>query len=57
MSSDLSVAEVAKILSVHYVTVHRWITDGTLPAYRIGARTIRIRPEDVEAVRSKSVHA
>jgi excisionase family DNA binding protein len=50
VSSDLTVAQVAEKYGVHINTVRNWIRDGVLPAYRIGARTIRIRPSDVAAV-------
>ena len=47
---DYKVAEVAEKYGVHINTVRNWIRDGVLPAYRIGARTIRIRSTDVAAV-------
>jgi excisionase family DNA binding protein len=44
----LTVDEVAERLGVASRTVWRWIDDGTLPAYRLGARLVRVREEDVE---------
>jgi excisionase family DNA binding protein len=45
-----SVAEAADALGVSPSTIWRWIRDRRLPAYRVGPRTIRIKPEDVEAL-------
>jgi excisionase family DNA binding protein len=41
-------SQAAKLLGVHISTVRRWITQGKLPAYRVGGRGIRIRSSDVE---------
>lgn len=40
--------EAADAIGVSTDTIDRWIADGTLIAYRIGTRTIRIKPEDLE---------
>ena len=45
----LSLEEAAEAMSVSTKTIRRWIAAGTLPAYRCGARAIRIRLEDLEA--------
>lgn len=47
--ADVTLDDAATELRVHKLTVRRWITEGRLPAYRIGARTIRIRRADLEA--------
>jgi excisionase family DNA binding protein len=47
---DYSVPEAAKALGVSPSTVWRWIDARKLPAYRIGARKIRIRREDLAAM-------
>jgi len=47
---DLTIAQVAEKFGVHKNTVRNWIRDGILPAYRVGARTVRIRHDDVETV-------
>jgi excisionase family DNA binding protein len=44
----LSPAEVAEELGVDLRTVRRMISEGRLPAYRVGPRLIRIKLEDVE---------
>ncbi len=44
----LSLAEAAACMSVSVKTIRRWIAAGTLPAYRCGARSIRVKLEDLE---------
>jgi excisionase family DNA binding protein len=44
----LTVAEVAEILKLNQQTVRNWITDGKLPAVRVGQRRVRIRRADFE---------
>ena len=44
-----TVSEAADLLRVSRPTVWRWINDGALTAYRVGARTIRVRRADLEA--------
>ena len=43
-----TVPEAALVLDVSPATIWRWIAGGTLPAFRLGPRRIRIRREDVE---------
>lgn len=50
IEGDYTIAQVAKKFGVHKNTVSNWIRDGILPAYRVGARTVRIRRADVESV-------
>ena len=45
-----TVAEAAKELDVSPSTVWRWIAAKRLPAYRVGARKIRIRKDDLASV-------
>jgi len=45
----LTVAEVAAILKLNQQTVRNWITDGKLPAVRVGERRVRIRRTDSSA--------
>jgi len=44
----LSVADVAKLLSVTEPTVREWIKEGKLRAHRAGARFWRIRQSEVD---------
>lgn len=44
----LTIAQAADILGQSVKTVRRRISDGTLPAYRVGPRSIRLRIEDLE---------
>ena len=44
----LSVADVARILSVTEPTVREWIKEGKLKAHRAGARFWRIRQSEVD---------
>ena len=49
----LSVAEVAKLLSVTEPTVREWIKEGKLKAHRAGARFWRIRQSEVDRMLSE----
>ena len=44
----LRVEEVARDLDVSKDMVYREIKNGNLKAFRVGGRTIRIRPEDLQ---------
>jgi excisionase family DNA binding protein len=45
-----TVAEAAKELDVSPSTVWRWIEARRLPAYRVGARKVRIKKDDLQLV-------
>lgn len=45
----LSIDEAATVMSVSTKTIRRRISDGTIPAYHCGHRSIRIKLEDLEA--------
>lgn len=45
----LSLEQAAQITEQSVKTIRRRIADGTLPAYRFGGRSIRIKLEDLEA--------
>jgi excisionase family DNA binding protein len=47
---NLTISEAAEQLGVHEDTVRRMIAAGRLPAFRVGARLIRVKSEDVAAV-------
>lgn len=48
-----SVQEVAEFLAVSEGTIRRYISDGRLPAYRLGnERLIRIKRQDLERLLS-----
>lgn len=48
---ELVTAEVAAAaMKVTIRTIRNWIADGTLPAYRIGAKAIRIKRSDLDAL-------
>lgn len=51
----LTLADVADFLAVSLSTVRRLVRDGNLPAVRVGQRSIRVRPEDLEAYLQASV--
>jgi excisionase family DNA binding protein len=43
----LTLADVAERLRVHIDTVRRWVRDGELPAYQLGARAgYRVKMSD-----------
>ncbi|MFJ2300479.1 helix-turn-helix domain-containing protein [Oerskovia paurometabola] len=46
----LSVAESAQRLGCQPATIYRYIDAGTLPAYRVGPRTLRVDPADLDAL-------
>jgi excisionase family DNA binding protein len=46
----LTVKEAAALLKMSTVTVSRWLKQGRLVGYRVGARSIRLRRLDVEAL-------
>jgi excisionase family DNA binding protein len=50
-NDGLTVREAAARLGVSYQTIHNWIREGRLPATWIGARILRVKPEDVDALR------
>lgn len=42
----LTIAEICALYNISRTTIYRRIKDGTLPAQRLGARSIRIDPRD-----------
>jgi excisionase family DNA binding protein len=50
-NDGLTVQQAADRLGVSYQTIHNWINSGRLPATWIGARILRLKPEDVDALR------
>lgn len=46
---NMSVNDVAKYLGVTTKTVYSMIYDGRLPAYKLGARVLRLRRSDIDA--------
>ena len=48
MAEYLTVAEAATLLKVHKSTIWRWIENGSLPAYRVGQRGVRLKKADLE---------
>lgn len=46
----LTIAETAALLKVDRSTIRRWIDQGTLPAYRVGQRAVRVRRDDLTKV-------
>jgi excisionase family DNA binding protein len=49
-SDYYTVAQAARALDVSPSTVWRWIEAKKLPAYRVGARKIRIKKEDLSSI-------
>lgn len=45
----ITLEEAARITHQSAKTIRRRVSDGTLPAYRMGPRSIRVRLEDLEA--------
>lgn len=44
----LTVAEAARLLKVNKSTIWRWIDKGTLPAYRVGQKGVRLKQADLD---------
>ena len=44
----LSIGEAVRQLKVGRTTLHRWVKQGRLPAYRLGPKAVRIRRADLE---------
>jgi len=42
-----TVAEAAKLLKVSTTTLHRWLKQGRLHAYRVGPRAVRVHRADL----------
>lgn len=45
----LTIAQTARFIGVHEITVRKWLASGRLQAWRIGSRVVRIRLSDIEA--------
>ena len=55
MAQLMQVRQVARTLGVHENTVRRWEERSLLRAVRLPSGVRRFRPDDVEAVRARSV--
>ena len=44
----LSLGEAGRLLKVGRTTLHRWLKQGRLTAYRVGPKAVRIRRADLE---------
>lgn len=45
----MSVAQAAEYCAVTSATLRRWIAEARIPAFRVGAKNIRLRIADVHA--------
>ena len=50
----LKCPEVAEILSISKATAYLLVRDGTIPSVRFGGKSVRVRPEDLEAFIEKN---
>lgn len=50
LSDLISVNDAAEIIGVTHFTIRRRIADGSLPGFRFGPRTLRVRRSDVLAM-------
>ena len=46
----LTVADIANRLKLNQQTIYNWIDRGQLPAVRVGARRVRVRRSDLDAL-------
>lgn len=44
----LGLSEVADQAGVHYRTVRRWISNGELPATRVGRKLLKVKQSDLD---------
>ena len=51
---NMSVNDVAEYLGVTTKTVYTMVADGRLPAYKLGARVLRLRRSDIDAALQSS---
>lgn len=51
-----NVKEAAARSGLSEATIYRWISEGRLPAYRMGPRQIRINKDDLSALLTPIVH-
>lgn len=56
MQKLLTFREAGETYRVSRFTLRRWARIGRLPVVRLGVRTLRLRPEDLEAVVQASWH-
>lgn len=56
MQKLLTFKEAGETYGVSRFTLRRWARLGRLPVVRLGARTLRLRPEDLEAVVQANWH-
>lgn len=45
----VSLTDAADYLSVSVKTVRRMIADGTIPGYRLGAKSLRVKLDDLDS--------
>ncbi len=50
LSDLITVNDAAELVGVTHFTIRRRIADGSLPGYRFGPRTLRVRRSDVLAM-------
>lgn len=48
--SLLTINQAAERLNVTHGCVRNWVRNGRLPAVRVGTRSLRIRPDDLDRV-------
>ena len=48
LDATLSVEDLAEVLGVTRQTLYRWLTEGVLPAYRVGGQWLVLRDEVVD---------
>lgn len=53
IENEMTLQEASQYYRISIRTLHRWIANGNLPAYRYGSRLIRIRPSDMEKLRAR----
>lgn len=45
----ITTAELAETYGISLTTVHRWIREGRINAYRVGPRFLRVDADEVES--------
>lgn len=52
----LTPAEAARRVNVSLSAIYKWASDGTLPSFKVGEKSVRIKESDVNALIQRREH-